>query len=103
MYQNLMPKPLASMNKASRATSSGPPVTSLTPTPMKAADRLGLHKSRFVCHGQPLRRLVLNCAAVDTASLATWVRLGKLFSVATLVGFGEKRCRKKHRLDDFIQ
>ena len=32
--------------------------------------------------------------AVDTASLATWILFGKLFGVATLVGFGEKRCRK---------
>ena len=33
-------------------------------------------------------------AAADTASLATWFLFGKLFGVATLVGFGEKRCRK---------
>ena len=30
----------------------------------------------------------------DTASLATRSHSGKLFGVATLVGFGEKRCRK---------
>ena len=32
--------------------------------------------------------------AADTASLAAWFLFGKLFGVATLVGFGEKRCRK---------
>ena len=31
---------------------------------------------------------------MDTASLATWFLFGKLFGIATLVGFGEKRCRK---------
>ena len=41
-----------------------------------------------------LRCRTLVCYAVDTASLATWFLFGKLFSVATLVGFGEKRCRK---------
>ena len=34
------------------------------------------------------------CHAADTASLATWVLFGKLIGVATLVDFGEKRCRK---------
>ena len=32
--------------------------------------------------------------AVDTASLATWFLFDKLFGLTTLVGFGEKRCRK---------
>ncbi len=30
----------------------------------------------------------------DIAALATWFLFGKLFGVATLVGFGEKRRRK---------
>ena len=37
---------------------------------------------------------VLVCHAADTASLAAWILSGKLFGVATLVGFGEKRCHK---------
>ena len=41
-----------------------------------------------------LRCRVLVCHAADTASLATCFFFGKLFDVATLVGFGEKRCRK---------
>ena len=41
-----------------------------------------------------LRCRVLVCHAVDTASLATSFLFGKLFGVATLAGFGEKRCRK---------
>ena len=41
-----------------------------------------------------LRCRVLVCKAADTASLATWFLFGKLIYVATLVGFGEKRCRK---------
>ena len=41
-----------------------------------------------------LRCHVLVCHAADTASLATRFLFGKLFPVATLVGFGEKRCRK---------
>ena len=41
-----------------------------------------------------LRRRVLVCHAADTASLATLFLFGKLFGVAMLVGFGEKRCRK---------
>lgn len=41
-----------------------------------------------------LRWRVLVCYAADTASMATWFLFGKLFDVATLVGFGEKRCRK---------
>ena len=49
---------------------------------------------RSVCHVQSLRCGVLVCHAVDTASLATCFLLGRLFGVATLVGFGEKRCRK---------
>ena len=36
----------------------------------------------------------LVCNAADTASLATRFLFGKLLGVATLVGFGEKRCRK---------
>ena len=47
-----------------------------------------------------LRCRVLVCHAADTASLATWVLFGKLFDVATLVGFGEKRCRKNLPLGD---
>ena len=41
-----------------------------------------------------------DCHAADTASLATWFLFGKLFGVATLVGFGEKRCRKNLPLCD---
>ena len=37
---------------------------------------------------------VLVCHAADTASLAMCFLFGKLIDVATLVGFGEKRCRK---------
>ena len=47
-----------------------------------------------------LRCPVLVCHAADTASLATWILFGKLFGVATLVGFGEKRCRKNLPLAD---
>ena len=43
---------------------------------------------------------VLICLAADTASLATWFLFGKLFGVTTLVGFGEKRCRKNLPLCD---
>ena len=35
--------------------------------------------------------------------LATWILFGKLFGVATLVGFGEKRCRKNLPLGDLSQ
>ena len=42
----------------------------------------------------PLRCRVLVCHAADTASLATWFLFDKLFGLTTLVGFGEKRCRK---------
>ena len=38
--------------------------------------------------------------AADTASLATWFLFGKLFGVAMLVCFGEKRCRKTLPLRD---
>ena len=48
----------------------------------------------------PLRLLLLVCHAADTASLATCQSFGKLFGVATLVGFGEKRCRKNLPLGD---
>ena len=41
-----------------------------------------------------LRYRVLVGHVADTASLATRILFGKLFGVATLVGFGEKRCRK---------
>ena len=41
-----------------------------------------------------LRCRVLVCNAADTASLATCFLFGKLICIATLVGFGEKRCRK---------
>ena len=43
---------------------------------------------------------MLICHAADTASLATWILFGKLLSVATLVAFGEKRCRKNLPLSD---
>ena len=42
----------------------------------------------------PLRCRVLVCYAADTASLATCFLFGKLFPVAIIFGFGEKRCRK---------
>ena len=48
----------------------------------------------FGLQNRSLRCRVLVCHAADTASLATWVLFGKLLGVATLVGFGEKRCRK---------
>ena len=48
----------------------------------------------------PLRCRDLVCHAVDTASLATRFLFGKLLGVATLVGFGEKRCRKNLPLCD---
>ena len=47
-----------------------------------------------------LRCRVLVCHAADTASLATWFLFGKLFDVATLSCFGEKRCRKNLPLYD---
>ena len=47
-----------------------------------------------------LRCRLLVCHAADTASLATWLLFGKLFGVAMLVGFGEKRCRKNLPLCD---
>ena len=47
----------------------------------------GLQRRSLCCR-------VLVCHAADTASLATWFLFGKLVGVATLVGFGEKRCRK---------
>ena len=40
------------------------------------------------------------CRAADTASLATWFLFGKLFGVAALFDFGEKRCRKNLPLSD---
>ena len=48
----------------------------------------------FGLQRRSLRCRVLVCHAADTASLAAWILFGKLFGVATLVGFGEKRCRK---------
>ena len=48
----------------------------------------------MACHVCSLRCRVFVCHAVDTASLATWYLFGKLFCVATLFDFGEKRCRK---------
>ena len=48
----------------------------------------------FGLRRRSLRCRVLVCSAADTASLATLLLFGKLFGVATLVGFGEKRCRK---------
>ena len=53
----------------------------------------GLQLRSFRCR-------VLVCNAADTASLATWFLFGKLIAVATLVGFGEKRCRKNLPLSD---
>ena len=50
------------------------------------------------CH--PHRSRVFVYYAADTASFATWVLFGKLFDVAMLVGFGEKRCRKNLPLHD---
>ena len=50
-----------------------------------------------------LRCRVLVCHAADTASLATWLLLGKLFCVATLFDFGEKRCRKNLPLCDLAR
>ena len=50
-----------------------------------------------------LRCRVLICNAADTASLATWFLFGKLLGVATLVGFGKKRCRKNLPLGDMSQ
>ena len=47
-----------------------------------------------------LRRPVLACHAADTACLATWFLFVKLLCVATLFGFGEKRCRKNLPLCD---
>ena len=47
-----------------------------------------------------LRCRVLVCRAADTASLATWFLFGKLFGVAALFDFGEKRCRKNLPLCD---
>ena len=47
-----------------------------------------------------LRCRVLVCRAADTASLATRQFFGKLTVVATLFGFGEKRCRKNLPLGD---
>ena len=44
--------------------------------------------------GVTFRYRALSCHAVDTASLAAWFLFGKLFGVATLYDFGEKRCRK---------
>ena len=43
------------------------------------------------CRSLRCRVLVRNAA--DTASLAARFLFGKLIGVATLVGFGEKRCR----------
>ena len=47
-----------------------------------------------------LRCRVLVCHAADTASLATRFLFGKLSADATLVDFGEKRCRKNLPLGD---
>ena len=54
----------------------------------------------FGLPSRPFREYVLVCDAADTASLATLLLFGKLFGVATLVGFGEKRCRKNLPLCD---
>ena len=48
----------------------------------------------FGLQNRSLRCRVLVCHAADTASLAAWILFGKLFGVATLFAFGEKRCRK---------
>ena len=50
-----------------------------------------------------LRWCILVCNTADTASLATWFLFGKLFGVATFVGFDEKRCRKNLPLGDPIK
>ena len=55
---------------------------------------------RSVYNACSLRYRVLVCHAADTASLATWFLFGKLFCVATLFDFGEKRCRKNLPLAD---
>ena len=55
---------------------------------------------RLICHVHSLRCRVLVCDAVDTASLATRFLFGKLFCVATLFDFEEKRCRKNLPLAD---
>ena len=52
---------------------------------------------------RPLWSRVLVCHGADSASLATRVRSGKLFVVAPLVGFGEKRCRKNLPVCDSIK
>ena len=57
-------------------------------------------ETRLVCHVLSLRFRDLVCHAVDTASLATWYLFGKLFCVAALFDFGEKRCRKNLPLAD---
>ena len=56
----------------------------------------------FGLQNRSLRYHVLVCHAADTASLATRGHFGKLFGVATLVGFGEKQCRKKLPLHDRV-
>ena len=59
-----------------------------------------LLEHRLVCHVLSLRCRMMVCHAVDTASLATRLSFGKLFSIATFVVFGEKRCRKNLPLHD---
>ena len=54
-------------------------------------------KHRSVCDAPLLRCHVSVCHAVDTTALALWLLFGKLIGVATLFGFGEKRCRKTFR------
>ena len=57
-------------------------------------------RASFGLQIRSLRCRVLVCKAADTASLATRFLFGKLLPVATLVGFGEKRCRKNLPLCD---
>ena len=49
---------------------------------------------RSVCNVGRFVDVFWVCRAADTASLATWFLFGKLFGVAALFDFGEKRCRK---------
>jgi len=59
----------------------------------KAAASLLEHRFGLLYHS--LCCCVWFATAADTTSLATGFLFGKLFCVATLVGLGEKRCRKK--------
>ena len=78
--------------------------------PLHSADNMLFTQSRGFVFGasfglrvRSLRCRVLVCYTADTASLATLVHFGKLIGVATLVGFGEKRCRKNLPLCDLSE